>query len=949
MRAARMRGRVGVSAAAACGGGAERSGMGRTREWQGRKTMGRIVRERWRRNGTGVVVNGAAVGTSSSSSSSKSNRSRRSGGGGGGGGGSGGRDDREQDGFAFLDREMEHGNVPVHDGNEFPIENMSINDVVDDAAGDDEEQGVVDVVDDDDDDDDDEEDMRTAAEVRRLKKRFTQRRHEGIARLRERRELRTSSATSSSSDAMAAVRVSSQNQDVDDLLEMDHSVDPRTLKRGEFIVHEKIGIGIFEEIVSVGSGNRTSIMNSGNGVSSSAGQEYVVLRFQDGLAKLKMESACGSIYRYFAHHVEGEKEPKLNRLKDRKAWQRRFRKARLSVQDMVVGVMDTYIQRLSRTRSPYESSDCSAFDASFEHRLTSDQCAAVSDIERDLFELDSPMDRLIIGDVGFGKTEVALRAIYRACAAGKQVFVLSPTTVLAEQHHRVMSARLAPFGFTTSLMCRYIGASDRRKIKAGIEDGRIDVCIATHTLLSSGVEPRRLGMVVIDEEQKFGVRQKEFLKTLRTASDVDVLTLSATPIPRTLHLSLSGFKDASLIVTPPPGRLSVDTTVCKFDREVVTRAISRELERGGQVFYVTSRVARMADVQARLEADFPDVTVGVVHGKLSPAAMEKAMEGLRSGEINVMVCTTVVESGIDVPNVNTVIVENVHMFGLSTLYQIRGRVGRSTSQAYALFTWPESMDITAPDKQAVSMRLKALSECTGLGEGFQLAERDMAIRGIGNVFGEKQSGHLDNIGSDYYVKILCEQLARVEKCFLPEVAFDDVELQIPYADTGLPLDFLGSDGDRADFAHDLRAAAKAGILKKFLMYQYQVHSSFPPAVLMFIKVLSIRKVASDLGIHRIAFSKEYRFYMYSDMPEETWLILVEGAAATGEPVIPGPVRRRLSFEKGPDANSGTSSSSSSVIVLAPNEDDMSPAQYLQSLYTALRLLKKSRPDFVKYV
>ena len=603
---------------------------------------------------------------------------------------------------------------------------------------------------------------------------------------------------------------------------------------------------------------------------------------------------------------------------------------------MVVNVMNTYVQRLSRTRAPYDCGDCSDFDGTFEYDLTEDQASALGDIERDLCELDSPMDRLIIGDVGFGKTEVALRAIYRACQAGKQVYVLSPTTVLADQHFRVMSERLNPFGFKTALMCRYISTGERRKVKEGVEDGRIDVVIATHTLLSANFEPRRLGLVVIDEEQKFGVKQKEFLKNLRTATDVDVLTLSATPIPRTLHLSLSGFKDASLIVTPPPGRLAVDTTVCRFDNETVIAAISRELKRGGQVFYVTSRVGKMTDIYERLQGDFPNAKIDIVHGRLSPAALEKAMEGLRSGSIDVMICTTVVESGIDVPNVNTVIVENVHMFGLASLYQIRGRVGRSNKQAYAIFMWPEKMDIDDPDHQTIKLRLKALSECTGLGEGFQLAERDMAIRGIGNVFGDKQSGHLDHVGSDYFVKILCEQLARIENAYLPRVNFDEVVMRIPYADIALPTDFLESDSDRSDFAADITDAARTGKLKQFLMYQYQVHSSFPPAVLMFIKVLSIQKAATDLGIYRINFTKEYTFHMYTDMPEETWLILYDGVD-DGEPVLPREIRKRLSF------------SSKNGIVLRRNEDDRTPAQYLQSLYAVLRLLKKSRPSFVKYV
>ncbi|CAI5499147.1 unnamed protein product, partial [Closterium sp. Naga37s-1] len=471
------------------------------------------------------------------------------------------------------------------------------------------------------------------------------------------------------------------------------------------------------------------------------------------------------------------RSPPLSKMNDASAWEKRQAKGKEAVERMVGEMMDVYVKRLRQRRPVYPKFDAEMqrFGESFAYKPTPDQEQAFLDVERDMCERETPMDRLVCGDVGFGKTEVAVRAIFRAVLDRRQAMVLAPTTVLAKQHYKVISARLKEYGVRVALLSRFQKESEKKEVLAGIRDGTLDVVTGTHSLLGAQVVYHNLGLLVIDEEQRFGVRQKERISSLKTS--VDVLTLSATPIPRTLYMSMHGFRDASHITTPPPERQPIDTHLLEFDLENVKNAIGDELERGGQVFYVVPRVEGIEEIQMLLGELFPSARVDVAHGKLRPTDLEAVMERFGEGEIDVLVCTSIIESGIDIRTVNTIVIEDTHLFGLAQIYQLRGRVGRSSSSAHAYLFHPPLHCLT-PEAQE---RLRALQQHSGLGEGYLLAQRDMDIRGIGDVFGERQSGDVGGVGYYLFMEMLHETLTRVEQKSLPRVQFKEVRLDLPLA------------------------------------------------------------------------------------------------------------------------------------------------------------------------
>jgi transcription-repair coupling factor (superfamily II helicase) len=365
------------------------------------------------------------------------------------------------------------------------------------------------------------------------------------------------------------------------------------------------------------------------------------------------------------------------------------------------------------------------------------------------------MDRLVCGDVGFGKTEVAIRAIFKAVTAGKQVALLAPTTVLAQQHWRTLSERFAPYPLKVALLNRFRTTLERKTIQAGLGEGTIDVVVGTHQLLGKSTTFKELGLLVVDEEQRFGVNQKEKIKALR--KDVDVLTLSATPIPRTLYMSLSGVREMSLITTAALRR-PIKTHLAALDEEAVRSAIRQELDRGGQIFYVVPRVEGIEDVAGQLRQMLPGLRLLVAHGQMAEGELESAMVAFNAGEADLMLCTTIVESGLDIPRVNTILIEDAHKFGLAQLYQLRGRVGRSGIQAHAWLFYPGDASLS----EAARQRLRAIQEFAQLGSGYQLAMRDMEIRGVGNLLGVEQSGQMETIGFDLYMEMLQESLAEIQ-------------------------------------------------------------------------------------------------------------------------------------------------------------------------------------------
>lgn len=513
----------------------------------------------------------------------------------------------------------------------------------------------------------------------------------------------------------------------------------RGLKPGDYVVHIEHGIAVYEGLVrrSVGGIER----------------DYLNLRYAEGDRLYVPVDQIDRVSRYIG---AGDAEPHLTRL-GTQDWERAKRKARAAVQDLADDLIDLYAQRQLAEGHAF-SPDTEwqrELETSFPYVETPDQLKAIIDVKRDM-EQPQPMDRLVCGDVGFGKTEVALRAAFKAVQDGKQVAVLAPTTVLAQQHYDTFSRRMAAFPVRVEMISRFRSAKEQDDIVQRLARGEIDIIIGTHRLLSKDVAFKDLGLLVVDEEQRFGVRHKERIKQLRT--NVDVITLTATPIPRTLHMALAGIRDLSVIDTPPEDRIPIKTYVLPYDERMIREAILRELDRGGQVYFVHNRVQSIYYVADRLRQLVPEARIAVGHGQLDERQLERVMLDFFTGKDDVLVCTTIIESGLDVPNANTIIIDDATHFGLAQLYQLRGRVGRSTQRAYAYLFYRSERPST-PEAQE---RLQAIQEATELGAGFRIAMRDLEIRGAGNLLGAEQSGHIAAVGFDLYSRLL-EQAVRTLK------------------------------------------------------------------------------------------------------------------------------------------------------------------------------------------
>ncbi|MFZ9463562.1 MAG: DEAD/DEAH box helicase, partial [Vulcanococcus sp.] len=472
------------------------------------------------------------------------------------------------------------------------------------------------------------------------------------------------------------------------------TVDPNKMRPGDFVVHRNHGIGKFLKLEKLAIGGES--------------RDYLVVQYADGLLRVAADQ-LGSLGRYRA---TTEQPPELNRMGGT-AWSKAKERARKAVRKVALDLVKLYAERHQAAGFcfPADGPWQSELEESFPYEPTPDQIKAIADVKRDM-EKPQPMDRLVCGDVGFGKTEVAIRAIFKAVTAGKQVAMLAPTTVLAQQHWRSLSERFAPYPIKVSLLNRFRTAGERKAIQEGLAEGTVDVVVGTHQLLSKGTAFKQLGLLVVDEEQRFGVNQKEKIKALR--KDVDVLTLSATPIPRTLYMSLSGVREMSLITTPPPLRRPIKTHLAALDEEAVRSAIRQELDRGGQIFYVVPRVEGIEEVAERLRLMIPGLKLLVAHGQMAEGELENAMVAFNAGEADLMLCTTIVESGLDIPRVNTILIEDAQKFGLAQLYQLRGRVGRSGIQAHAWLFYPGDASLS----DAARQRLRAIQEFAQLGSGY---------------------------------------------------------------------------------------------------------------------------------------------------------------------------------------------------------------------------------------
>jgi transcription-repair coupling factor (superfamily II helicase) len=510
------------------------------------------------------------------------------------------------------------------------------------------------------------------------------------------------------------------------------------LRTGDFVVHEDHGVG--------------KLLGFETKEVAGVTRDYLFLGFRGEDRLYVPHEQLGKISRYIGADASA---PALSKLGG-KAWQNLKARARESVRELAGELLQLYARRQSSPGTAYELEHewLERLEAEFPYRETEDQERAIQAVMEDL-ESTSPMDRLVCGDVGFGKTEVAVRAAFAVAVNGRQTLLLCPTTILAEQHWNTFRNRFRDFPVRVEMVSRFVTPAKSKAILADFAEGKVDVLVGTHRVLSRDVIPKNLGLVILDEEQRYGVAQKELLRSLRL--EVDVLALSATPIPRTLHMSLSGLRDISIIETPPEGRRPIRTTVSEYDEEVVKTALEREVARNGQAFYLHNRVETIEEATAKLQQLCPGLRFISAHGKMRERELEEKMHAFLAGDADVLVSTTIIESGIDIPQANTLVVERADTLGLAQLYQIRGRVGRSDVTAHAYLFYPDAHELTAEARA----RLATLADHTELGAGFQIAMRDLEIRGAGDLLGAEQSGHVAALGFELYVEMLNEAVAEL--------------------------------------------------------------------------------------------------------------------------------------------------------------------------------------------
>jgi transcription-repair coupling factor (superfamily II helicase) len=554
------------------------------------------------------------------------------------------------------------------------------------------------------------------------------------------------------------------------------------LTPGDLVVHIDHGVARYEQMLRRGGAGED--------------RDYLELSFAGGDRIFVPVEQIARISRY-----SGGERPALSKLGGTD-WLRAKQRVRKAVDDLAEDLLQLYATR-AQARGHAFADDTpwqAEMEASFPYEETIDQLRAALEVKADMEQI-RPMDRLVVGDVGYGKTEVALRAAFKAAADGKQVLFLVPTTILAQQHYGTFTERLRDYPFRVELLSRFRTAKDQRAVVKDFAEGKVDILIGTHRLLSRDIDARELGLVIIDEEQRFGVRQKDMLRQLRLR--VDVLSLSATPIPRTLQMSLAGLRDISVIETPPEGRRPIHTYVGEFDDELVKGAIEREVGKEGQVFYLHDRVETIDEAAERLRALCPSAAVAVAHGQMEASALERTMLDFLQGKINVLVSTTIIESGLDIPQANTLIVERADRLGLAQLYQIRGRVGRSRERAYAYLLYPSAAALSGE----AAARLATLSDYTELGSGFKIAMRDLEIRGAGNLLGEEQSGHVAAVGFELYCQMLDEAVEAIssEDGDAEREGLEPVRLDVP-VDAYIPGDYIPYEVAKIDVHRRIAAA-----------------------------------------------------------------------------------------------------------------------------------------------
>ncbi len=622
-------------------------------------------------------------------------------------------------------------------------------------------------------------------------------------------------------------------------------IDLDKLRPGDYVVHRTHGLGKF------------------TGLETLYHREYLTIQYADGLLRVPADS-LDTIARY---RRTGKRPPVLNKMSD-KSWSKTKTKVRKAIKKLAVDLLKLYAKRAKLTGHSYppDSPWQKELEDSFPYQPTPDQLKAVQDVKLDL-ESDLPMDRLVCGDVGFGKTEVAIRAIFKVITSGnKQVAFLAPTTILTQQHYHTLKERFAPYPINVGLLNRFRTASEKKEIMQRLATGELDIVVGTHQLLGKDVQFKDLGMLVIDEEQRFGVNQKEKIKNFK--SQVDVLTLSATPIPRTLYMSLSGIREMSLITTPPPSRRPIKTHLSPYNPEVIRNAIRNELDRGGQIFYVVPRVDGIEELGGQLREMIPSAKIAIAHGQMPESELEATMLTFSNGEADILVCTTIIESGLDIPRVNTIIVEDAQKFGLSQLYQLRGRVGRSGIQAHAWLLYPNKQSLSDTARK----RLRALQEFSQLGSGYQLATRDMEIRGVGNILGAEQSGQMSDIGFDLYMEMLQEAIQEIQGQEIPKVEDTQVDLKLT---AFIPADYISDMAQKMDAYRAVATASSKPELTQIAADWSDRYGALPPAVEQLIQVMELKQIAKAIGFSRIKPEGRQNIVLETPMGEPAWNLLAE--------------------------------------------------------------------------
>ena len=595
----------------------------------------------------------------------------------------------------------------------------------------------------------------------------------------------------------------------------------RDLRKGDFVVHEDHGVGRFDGISTKTVAGVT--------------RDYLDLAYKDKDMLYVPHDQIGKVMRYVG---SGGAAPALSKLGG-KAWEHIKSRVRKAAREVAGELLHLYaLRQATKGFSFSEDTEWQVrFEKAFPYQETEDQLRAIDAVKDDM-ESDRPMDRLLCGDVGYGKTEVALRAAFKAVQDSKQVLVLVPTTILAQQHYGTFRERFAEFPVKVEMISRFRSAQEQKKIIKDFTEGKVDVLIGTHRLLSEDVRPKNLGLVIVDEEQRFGVAQKEALRRLKLR--VDVLTLTATPIPRTLQMSLSGVRDITVIETPPRDRHPIQTYVGLFDEGMVERAIEREIDRGGQVYYLHNRVETIDKVAMKLRTALPNVRFVVGHGQMQEQDLERVMLDFLRGDQDVLVSTTIIESGLDIPNANTLIVERADLLGLAQLYQIRGRIGRSTRVAHAFLFHPDEAVLT---EEAVA-RLSTLADYTELGSGFKIAMRDLEIRGAGELLGEEQSGQIAAVGFEMYLSMLEEATRELEGADATVEKLARVDIGI---DAHVPADFIGYEAARVDLHRRIASAMTMAELTDLRTELIDRFGELPAPVDNLIFLGEVRVQVQDLG------------------------------------------------------------------------------------------------------